>query len=121
MATTPPPTKFHPDDLPDYYLGKLLYFDADGDDNCRYVVYDGLTKVRCPTRSAALHYIETTQLGTDDERSRLLLDARLHLAAAMDRLDRAARRSQPPLRQLLDLLAVKVKPLLVEIDNQLLL
>ena len=54
------------DDLPEYYLGMIYYYDADGDDNCRWCVYDHGSIVRCFTRRDALNYIQqaVTDIGT---------------------------------------------------------
>ena len=49
------------DELPDYYLGHLIYFDYWTPNNCRWVVYDGHGTVRCTSRQSAMHYIESQQ------------------------------------------------------------
>lgn len=117
--STPPPTIVCTD-VPDYYLGKLLYYDDDSDDNCRWVVYDGYNKIRCPTRSAAIDYISKTSLSTNDETRRQLLSARLHLNRAMMALDKAADQSAGVEKLQYARLAVRLRPTLVDIDNNLL-
>lgn len=116
--STPPPIVCT--DIPDYYLGKLLYYDDDSDDNCRWVVYDGQNKIRCPTRSAAIDYISQTSLSTNDETRRQLLSARLHLNRAMSALDKAADLSAGVEKLQYARLAVRLRPTLVDIDNNLL-
>lgn len=109
------------DNIPDYYLGKLLYYDEFGDDNCRWVVYDGQTRVRCPTRHDAIDYIARHALRDDDQRKRLIISARLLLNKAMEHLDRAARMSEGQDKLLYESLAVKLRPHIVDLDNQILL
>lgn len=104
-------------DIPDYYYGMLLYYDLDGDDNCRWVVYNGVTKVRCPTRKDALDYITSTAKHTDEKSAQLVLDARLRLDKAIYCLDKAATFETGAKRLLLERLAVRLKPVLVELDN----
>lgn len=95
----------------------LLYYDLDGEDNCRWVVYNGETKVRCPTRRDALDYIMTAARNTDQKSAQLVLDARLRLATAINSLDKAATYETGAQRLLLERLAVRLKPVLVELDN----
>lgn len=104
-------------DISDYYYGMLLYYDLDGDDNCRWVVYNGETKVRCPTRRDALDYIMTVAQNTDQKSAKLVLEARLRLATAIYSLDKAATFETGAQRLLLERLAVRLKPVLVELDN----
>lgn len=106
-------------DIPDYYYGMLLYYDLDGEDNCRWVVYNGETKVRCPTRRDALDYITQTARNTDDKCAKLVLDARLRLNTTIYCLDKAATFETGTQRLLLERLAVRLKPVLVELDNLL--
>ena len=49
-------------DLPDYYMGRLSIHDEDSDDNMRWIGYDGLTKVRCVSPTAAKKYIQEQAL-----------------------------------------------------------
>ena len=122
--TTPPPpqdvcTQYSPDNLTDYYFGMLLYYDFDSDDNCKWVVYDGQSKVRCPTRKDALNYICKQALSEPDEGARLLLSARMRINDAILELDKAATYQAGASRLLLERLAVRLRPVLVELDNVL--
>lgn len=112
-----PPPPVHTNELPDYYLGCLIYFDEDSKDECRWVVYDGNSKVRCPTRHDAIDYIASTRLNTDEKLSRLFVDARVSLSHTMQILDRAAKYASGPRALLLQRLAVRLRPVLVELDN----
>lgn len=109
------------DELPDYYLGCLIYFDELGTDNCRWVVYDGFNRVRCPTRKSAIDYICSNRMNRNEELTRLLFSARLHINHAHDDLERAARLAAGPSQLLYENLSVKLRPFLVELDNQILI
>lgn len=115
--TTPPPLNVCTEDFPDYYFGMLLYYDLDGTDNCRWVVYNGDKKVRCPTRRDALDYIMSAAKNTSETGARLILDARMSLNRAINALDKAASYETGTQRLLLERLTVKIKPVLVELDN----
>lgn len=45
-------------DLPEYYLGRLIMYEPLARDACKWVVYDGVRKVRCASRQSALSYCE---------------------------------------------------------------
>mgnify|MGYP007069922557 CR=1 FL=1 len=113
MINLPPPH----DDLPDYYLGCLLYYDNDGKDNCRWIVYDGHNFVRCPTRRDAMDYINTTTSRVNGQARQKLISARVCVNAAITRLETAALLSEPVRRLLLQRLAVQLRPVLVDLDN----
>lgn len=74
-------------DLPDYIHGRLLFKDTSDEDNCKWIVYDGVTFYRCPSRRAAEKLAE-------EQASRLMGDtaglkiASHHLARASQELER---------------------------------
>lgn len=105
-------------DIPDYYLGMLIFYDEFAADNCKWVVFDGASKVRCPSRKEAIHYITTrhsqrTGLNLDQR----LIDARIALQHAHQQLLEAAHEASALDQLLLERLAVRLRPVLVEIDN----
>lgn len=51
-----------PNDLPEYYLGRLILYEPLARDACKWVVYDGVHKVRCASRQSALSYCEETSV-----------------------------------------------------------
>lgn len=116
--TTPPPPELQPNDLPDYYLGFLIVHDELSDNSCKWVVYDGTSRVRCPSRPAAVNYITDRYNHRNNANvSSRIIDARISLNHAINQLDAAAN-SCTGLEQLhLALLAVRLKPVLVDIDN----
>lgn len=117
MNNYPPPTKL--DELPDYYLGRLIVFEPDAADSCKWVVYDGYSKVRCFTRTAAVDYINSTVMSTSDEQIIYLSRADYFLQKAIESLDGAARFATGADKLLLERLAVKLRPYLVDIHNNL--
>lgn len=104
-------------DLPDYYLGCLLYYDDESGDNCRWTVYDGFNYVKCATKRDALDYIAGLRRNDTSESRRLLVGARMDVNTAMTRLDKAALFSEPARRLQLQRLAVMLRPVLVDLDN----
>lgn len=107
-------------DLPDYYLGCLLYYDDESEDNCRWVVYDGHNKIRCPSRSSAIDYIAQQRLDLSDEVARLVVSARLLVNKASKQMHRAAQLSTGPKQLLFEQLSARLRPFVVELDNQIL-
>lgn len=115
--STPPPQK--PIDIPDYYLGMLIDYEPMSRDSCKWVVYDGHSKVRCVSRASAISYItERRRLRTSDTTVTVNL-ARYYVNKACNLLEQAARKADPTDRLLLDYLAVQLKPIIVNIDNYL--
>lgn len=104
-------------DIPDYYRGSIIYYDDSSDDNCRWIVYNGHHKVRCPTKRDAYNYINETTMKTNDTTIRLIQQARGHIINAIRLLDKAASYESGAQRLTLEKLSVSWRPLLVEIDR----
>ena len=118
----PPPPNILIDNLPDYYLGYLLYYDDQSDDNCRWVVYDGTNKIRCPSRTAAINYITTTRNAiSKEEIARPLTSSRLHLQHAINDLITVTRLTTGPTKMVTERLSSRLRPFLIELDNLILL
>lgn len=118
MKTTTPPPDLQPNDLPDYYLGFLIFYDEFSEDQCKWVVYDGNTRVRCPTRKDAINYIsERKAENMTTAITPRIIDARISLNRAISQLDAAACAAGGLEKLQLERLAVRLKPVLVEIDN----
>lgn len=114
----PPPVQVSDiDELPDYYLGRLIVFEPMATDRCRWVVYDGASKVRCYTRTEAVDYINEKVKQTGEEEIRRTLRARYFLLKTMGELDAAAHHAVGADKLLLERLSVRLRPFLVEIDN----
>lgn len=97
-ALPPPRDTYKMDGLPEYYLGMIYYYDAEGSDCCRWCVYDHGRTVRCFTRRDALNYIQQC---VTDIKTGYLLELRLALAYAL-RLEESLRQavSLAPMRAL---------------------
>lgn len=105
--------------VPDYILGKLMYYDDQTDDNCRWVVYDGAQKVRCATRRDAIRYIQSTVLCNDSEAQRLVVSARVYINRALQQLDKAATLTASN-SLVLARLSARLRPFVVDLDNLIL-
>jgi len=110
-----PPTKF--DELPDYYHGRLIVYEPLSTDKCRWVVYDGCSKVRCYTRTEAVDYIDGKVMNTSDETTQRIARARYFQLKAVRELDLAAQSATGADRLLMERLSVRLRPFIVEIDN----
>ena len=67
----PPPTKVADNTLPDFYLNTLIFEDTLSQDTCRWIVYDGLTRNRFPSRKDAIAWIENHKTSLPVPKSRL--------------------------------------------------
>lgn len=105
--------------VPDYILGKLMYYDDLSDDNCRWVVYEGDRKVRCATLRDALKYIQSTVLCNDSEALRLVLSVRVYINRALQQLDKAATMTAGNCL-VLARLSARLRPFVEDLDNLIL-
>lgn len=71
MDKLPPPRAGAENKLPDFYLNSLIFEDSLGEDNCKWVVYDGLCRRRFPTRREAITWIENHKTLLPAARSRI--------------------------------------------------
>lgn len=117
MTNLPPPPQDR--DLPDYYLGMLIVYDGFSLDACKWVVYDGTSRVRCYTRNSAIDYINSRAKLTVDRATELAARARYYILNASNSLDKAAAYSGHADRLLLEQLSVDLRPHLVRLDNYL--
>lgn len=103
-------------ELPDYYLGCLIYRDDVSDDNMRWIVYDGRTYTRCISRKAAEHYAAQIRNQTNEEEIAILMQAHHFLSRAYRTLDKAASMSTIETRLLLERKALEVRMIADTID-----
>lgn len=113
MRTYPPPL----DGLPEYSFGRLIFYDSTSDDNCRWVVYDGDKKVRCPDRMTALRYCAEKAGSVDDELVTLLLVVNDELRRCWQHLDRVAARLPAEERLEAGLTAVELRKQFDRLDR----
>ena len=71
MEQLPPPRAGAENKLPDFYLNSLIFEDSLGEDNCKWVVFDGLCRRRFPTRREAIAWIENHKTLLPAARSRI--------------------------------------------------
>ena len=118
MKATPPPPPPPPNELPDYYMGFPIFYDEFSGGKCKSGGYDGSARVRCPTRKDAMNYISERKVeNTAPAITSRIIDARISLNRAISQLDAAACVVGGLEKLQLERLAVKLKPVLVEIDN----
>lgn len=79
--------------LPDYFLGRLIFFDEYSSDAMKYVVYDGREFVRCVSRKAAERYCAEKQNCVGHEAITQALVSMEHLRISFRTLDNAASRT----------------------------
>lgn len=104
-------------ELPDYIHGRLLFKDLSDEDNCKWIVYDGVTFYRCPSRRAAEKLAE-------EQASRLMGDtaglkvASHHLTRASQELERIINKEpDTELRILLDALRLNIRKIDYKLDT----
>ena len=115
----PPPPTQELNNLPDYYLGCLIYWEEQGEDTMRWICYDGRTKYRCATRAAAENCARQIRLSATDEECGHLMLAQHFLTRAWRTLDKAAAASDIETRLWLELKAVETRKLADAVDTLL--
>lgn len=103
-------------ELPDYYLGHLIFYDDGEDDAMRWVVYDGRTKVRCISKAAAEKYISEKVATISDVELNHTMIAHHHLTRAWKALDKEANDSEVEDKIWLELVSVEIRKIADKID-----
>lgn len=85
---TPPRSTF--EELPDYYCGRLILKDTSGEDNCRWIVYDGRQSIRCVSKTAAFRLAAEQANATNDTAIYHLMLAHHAATRASDAAQKAA-------------------------------
>ena len=104
-------------ELPDYYLGHLIFYDNGDDDAMRWVVYDGRTKVRCISKAAAEKYISEKVADISETEIYETMIAHHHLKRAWKALNKAANDSKVEDKLWLELKSVEVRRIAAQIDT----
>lgn len=115
VNTTPPRDVLN--ELPDYFLGCLIFWDNDEGDNMRWICYDGRTKYRCATRAAAEACARQLKGVATHEQIGHLTSAHHFLTRAWKSIDKAAAESDINTRLWLELKAVEVRKLADAVDT----
>ena len=76
--------------IPDYFAGRLIYYDGISDETMRWVVYDGHRKVRFTTRAAAEKFAAEEAANFKNDLMERLFLANLYADKARQALDAAA-------------------------------
>ena len=104
-------------ELPDYYLGHLIFYDDRENDAMHWVVYDGRTKVRCVSKAAAEKYISEKVADISETEINHSMIAHHHLTRAWKALDRAANDSEVEDKIWLELVSVEVRKIADKVDT----
>lgn len=117
MSTITTPPREVLNDLPDYYLGCLIYYDDTPDNTMRWICYDGHTKYRCISQPAAMNCAaQLNKIATDKQIGHLTLSHHF-LTRAWKTLDMAAAASDIETRLWLELKSVEVRKLADALDT----
>lgn len=79
--------------IPDYVAGRLLYFDEFGNDNMRWVLYNGNSSIRFPTRTEAEKYAWQHATQVSEESINYAMVAYSNLVRVSNLLHRAANKN----------------------------
>lgn len=77
-------------ELPEYYLGRLILYEALSKDACKWVVYDGVTKVRCASKQSAMRYCEDHSVNIPYKLQEGLTSAYTRMQHAVSQLESVA-------------------------------
>ncbi len=101
---------------PDYFAGRLIYYDAISPETMRWVVYDGHRKVRFTSRRAAEGWCVAESQKTNSEVIVRLMGAYLFADKAKQALEAAASFANE-LRQEIESYALEIRKISDKIDT----
>lgn len=102
--------------IPDYFAGRLIYYDGISAETMRWVVYDGHRKVRFTTRAAAEKFAAAEAAKFENEFIERLFLANLYADKAKSALEVAATFAPENLKQTIELLALDIRKVYDKID-----
>ena len=102
--------------IPDYFAGRLIYYDGISAETMRWVVYDGHRKVRFTTRAAAEKFAAEEAAKFENEFIERLFLANLYADKAKSALEVAATFAPENLKQTIELLALDIRKAYDKID-----
>lgn len=105
------------DYLPDYAFGRLIYRDDVLDDNMKWIVYDGRTKVRCISKKAAYQFAAQQANAVGSEAIHFLMVGHHHLTRGYNAIDRAAPMLPVEIKLECESIALAVRRLADKIDS----
>lgn len=103
--------------IPDYFAGRLIYYDGISEETMRWVVYDGHRKVRFTTRAAAEKFAAEEAAKFDNDVTERLFLANLYADKAQKALDAAATFAPETLKQTIEMLALDIRKVNDKIDS----
>lgn len=114
----PPPIDMrNQNSVPEYYLGRLIFFDDTGEDNMRWVIYDGRKFCRASSMSEARRYCEEQALSVDEDTIKRLRALHYRLSADIREFDKVALFLPADTRIYLQSISVGIRQLADKIDN----
>lgn len=105
------------DSLPEYYLGRLILYEALSNNGCKWVVYDGHKKVRCPSRESALRYCEENSVNIPYQLQESLTAAYARILSGINRIEGATARYGGQHTADLNRIALRLRLLADQLDN----
>lgn len=102
--------------IPDYFAGRLIYYDGISAETMRWVVYDGHRKVRFTTRAAAEKFAAEEAAKFENEVFERLFLASLYADKAQKALDAAATFASDALKSELESNALAIRKIVDKID-----
>lgn len=95
--------------IPDYFAGRLIYYDGISAETMRWIVYDGHRKVRFTTRAAAEKFAAEEAAKSENDFMERLFLANLYADKARKALDAAATFAPENLKQTIEKLALGIR------------
>lgn len=102
--------------IPDYFAGRLIYFDDISPETMKWVVYDGHKKVRFTTRKAAERWCAAESLKVHSEVIDRLMVAYLYADKSKQALEAAASFANE-LRAEIEFYALEIRKIADKIDT----
>lgn len=116
QAHIPTPPRDTLKELPDYFLGCLIYYDDTPDNSMKWICYDGRQKYRCISRQAAENCARQLKNLVTQDGVGHLITAHHFLTRAYHAIDKAAAECDTETRLWLELQALDVRKLADAID-----
>lgn len=104
-------------EVPDYYMGRLIINDDNPDETMHWVVYDGLQRVRCISRAAAIRYCQERALDVTDDALQGLMLAFDKLRNGYMQLDRLASMVPAVDRPTIETISVNIRRVTDQLDT----
>lgn len=104
-------------EVSDYYMGRLIINDDNPDETMHWVVYDGLQRVRCTSKAAAMRYCQERALGVTEDAIQGLMLAYDKIRNGYMQLDKLARMVPAVDRPTIETISVNVRRIADQLDT----